>query len=104
MPSSLKDLRLGLAWPLWIRSISEMREGSVWELSVFVSSMSFILWIVDTPWTSIPLAVERDSPFTLILLLAVEMDTPCTSILLALERDHGGKGYTLHIHTDYSTE
>ena len=43
MPSSLKDLRLGLAWLLWIRSISEMREGSCWELSVFESSMSFTL-------------------------------------------------------------
>ncbi len=25
MPSSLKDLRLGLAWELWIRSISKIR-------------------------------------------------------------------------------
>jgi hypothetical protein len=59
-----------------------------------------------TPFMSILLVMERDSP-CMPLLLVVETDTPCTSILLMVERDTnlhvhtagGGNGYTLHVHT-----
>jgi hypothetical protein len=42
---------------------------------------------MDTPCTSILLAVERDMPCTFILL-AFERETPCMSILLARKEAH----------------
>ncbi len=42
MPRSLKDLRLGLAWELWIRSISKMSSGLKGVLGMFESSISFV--------------------------------------------------------------
>ena len=42
MPRSLKDLRLGLAWELWIRSISKISSGLKGVLGMFESSISFV--------------------------------------------------------------
>ncbi len=41
MPRSLKDLRLGLAWELWICSISKISSGLKGVLGMFESSISF---------------------------------------------------------------
>jgi hypothetical protein len=40
MPRSLNDLRLGLAWELWIRSLSKIRFGLKGVLGIFESSVS----------------------------------------------------------------
>ncbi len=42
MPKSLKDLRLGLVWELWIRSISKISSGLKGVLGMFESSISFV--------------------------------------------------------------
>jgi hypothetical protein len=42
MPRSLKDLRLGFAWELWIRSISKISSGLKGVLGIFESSISFV--------------------------------------------------------------
>jgi hypothetical protein len=42
IPKSLKDLRLGLAWELWIRSISKISSGLKGVLGMFESSISFV--------------------------------------------------------------
>ncbi len=44
MPRSLKDLRLGLAWELWIHSISKIRSGLKGVLGMFESSISFVFF------------------------------------------------------------
>ncbi len=42
MPRSLKDLRLGLAWELWVLSVSKISSGLKGVLGMFESSISFI--------------------------------------------------------------
>ena len=44
IPRSLKDLRLGLAWELWIRSISKISSGLKGVLGMFESNISFVFW------------------------------------------------------------
>ncbi len=53
-----------------------------WQWKGYTFTSIMLAMERDTPCTSILLAVDRDTPFTSILL-AVERDTPCTSILLA---------------------
>ncbi len=52
MPSSLKDLTLGLAWELWIRSISKIRLGSNGVSGKFKSSCSatFLSTFLEGTW------------------------------------------------------